>query len=147
RVSALVSADGEARDAAIASASHVISERLDSALKELRNVLARQDRRIAENVAAAVQRVTQPIATTIQDTLERLEGVNAEHASQLLQQVLSEFLQHFHERFGTQMTELGGLLAQTRELSEALHHSFAQSEARLDENAQALGKTILNAVA
>jgi hypothetical protein len=142
RVAALLSADGEARDAAIAAASGAVASRLDAASRELKKALETSDQGLAERIAAAVRGATQPIATTIIETAKHLEAADAEHAAQLLEAVLADFLRRFEERFGTQAAEIGDMLVKAREASEALQRSFAQSQERLLGDAQQLSGTI-----
>ncbi len=133
-----------AEDSAIGRAA--IIEGFAASMSDLKNTLATHDRRIATSVATAVQRVVQPITTSIQDMLTKLEGTSTAHAEQVLQAVLTEFLSGFQQRFGAQTADLGEILTETRQLAEALRQSHAASEATLTSGTVELSRTVLETV-
>lgn len=144
RMAALIGEDSDARALTIDSARRATAEGLDDAIKDLKVMLVSHDRRIAASVAAAVQRVAQPITASVQEALRSLNSENSAKAEQLLQAVLTEFLSGFQERFGAQMSQLGELLSETRILAEELRKTFADSEATLSSSTAQLGQTILD---
>ena len=147
RIAGLIADDDGARTAAIETASRSIGDRLDEAVKDLRNTFATHDRRIAASVATAVQRTTQPIATSIQDMLERMASEGASNAERLLQAVLAEFVDDFQQRFGTQLSEINALLGGTRTLADELRQSFADAEVTRARSSEDLSRAMLESVA
>jgi hypothetical protein len=143
RMSGLASEDAAARAAAIDRAGHDIAAELTKAIDEMKTTLASHDRRIAASVAQSVQRVVQPIASSIEQTLSRLETANLTGTQQLLNAVLNEFLAAFHQRFATQMQEIADLLAGTRILAEELREAFIDSEAARGTHAEKLNEALL----
>jgi hypothetical protein len=139
RMATAIAEDGTAGRAAII-------EGFATSMTELKNSLVTHDRRIATSVATAVQRVVQPITTSVQDMLTKLEGASTAHAEQVLQAVLNEFLTGFQQRFGAQATELGEILAGTRQLAEELRQSLAASEKTLTSGTVELSRTVLETV-
>jgi hypothetical protein len=143
RMAGVVGEDSAVRALAIEAASRTVTDGLATTIQDLKNTLATHDRRIAASVASAVQRVVQPITTHVQDMLQRMETESSAKGEQLLQAVLTEFLAGFQQRFATQTSEIGGLMAETKTLAEALRGSFAESEAVREE----LSRTMVGAMA
>jgi hypothetical protein len=146
RMSGLSGEDAAARAAAIDNAGRSIADGLAKAIDELKTALMSHDRRIAASVAQAVQRVAQPIATSVEETLGRLEAENTAKAQQLLQGVLGEFVSTFEKRFATQMQEVADLLAGTRVLAEELREAFVESETQRTKQSEKLNAGMLESV-
>lgn len=136
----------ESRMVAMGAAGETLKGALATATDELKTMFGGHDRRIGASVASSVQRVIQPIASSLQETLAHLETQNGEAAERLLSGVLASFLGEFQERFGQQILALGDVLAQTRSLADGLHGAFAAAEARLQQNAAALGDRMLDSL-
>jgi hypothetical protein len=115
-------------------------------MNDLKGTLATHDRRIATSVATAVQRVVQPITTSVQDMLTKLEGASTAHAEHVLQAVLNEFLTGFQQRFGAQTAELSEILTSTSRLAGELRQSLATSERTLTSGTVELSRTVLETV-
>jgi hypothetical protein len=134
----------ESRMMAVGAAGETLRGALATAADELKTMLGGHDRRIGASVASSVQRATQPIASSLQETLARLETENGKAAERLLSGVLASFLGEFQERFGQHALALNDVLAQTRSLADGLHGTFAAAEERLQQNAAALGDRMLD---
>lgn len=114
---------------------------------ELKAMLSGHDRRIAASVASSVQRVIQPVAKSMQDTLSRIEIEDGAAAQRLLQGVLDQFIGEFQQRFGAHMVALGDVIANARTLADDLQQSFKQSEAQLRSDAAVLAQRLTDGVA